>query len=206
MCGLDCTVGPQTYIPTRPASRGVKSTRACAFESYSRMLTAQGYRGSYCHDVPDLVFAADDLSSAATRDLVAHHLSGMHASSPPESVFALDLDGLRHPDVTFFAARAGEEVVAIGALKALDHEKGELKSMRVADAHLGTGAGRAMLRHLVAEARRRGMRTLWLETGATDDFGPARRLYASEGFTECGPFADYPANPFSVFMTCSVVE
>jgi len=151
--------------------------------------------------VPELVFADDDLSAATTRELVAHHLAGMHASSPPESVFALDVDGLRHPDVTFFSARLGDEVVAIGALKTLDVGNGELKSMRVADAHLGTGAGRAMLRHLVGVARDRGMRTLWLETGSTDDFVPARRLYASEGFVECGPFADYPENPFSVFMT-----
>lgn len=156
--------------------------------------------------MPDLVFAVDDLSSPATRDLVAHHLSGMFASSPAENVFALDIDGLRHPDVTFFSARSGDDVVAIGALKTLDADNGELKSMRVADAHLGTGAGRAMLRHLMAEARRRGMRTLWLETGSPDDFLPARRLYASEGFTECGAFGDYPENPFSVFMTRSLVD
>jgi len=148
-----------------------------------------------------LVFVPDDLSSSATRELVAHHLTGMHASSPPESVFALDIDGLRHPDVTFFSARLGDEVVAIGALKTLDPENGELKSMRVADAHLGTGGGRAMLRHLLGEARARGMRTVWLETGSPDDFIPARRLYESEGFVECGAFGDYPENPFSVFMT-----
>ena len=150
--------------------------------------------------MPELVFAPDDLSGAATRDLVAHHLTGMHASTPAENVFALDIDGLRHPDVTFFSARIGEEVVAIGALKSLDSGNGELKSMRVADGHLGTGAGRAMLRHLVSVARDRGMRTLWLETGTPDDFLPARRLYESEGFVECGAFGDYPENTFSVFM------
>jgi putative acetyltransferase len=155
-------------------------------------------------DVPALVFAPDDLSSPATRALVAHHLAGMHASSPPESVFALDIDGLRHPDVTFFSARLGDEVVAIGALKTIDPGNGELKSMRVADGHLGTGAGRAMLRHLLAEARARGMRTVWLETGSTEDFVPARRLYAAEGFVECGPFGDYPENPFSIFMTLTL--
>lgn len=155
-----------------------------------------------------LVFRIDDLSGGPTRDLVARHLAGMHASSPAESVFALDVDGLRHPDVTFWSGWRGEHLVAIGALKSLDETNGELKSMRVADTHLGTGAGRAMLRHLIAEARSRGMRTLWLETGSTDDFQPALRLYASEGFVECGPFGDYPENPFSVFMTLplSVVE
>lgn len=154
--------------------------------------------------VAGLRFQIDDLTGEATRALVAHHLTGMHASSPPESVFALDIDGLRHPDVTFFSARAGDEVVVIGALKRIDETAGELKSMRVADDHLGTGAGRAMLRHLVAEARSRGMRTVWLETGSPDDFLPARRLYESEGFVECGPFGDYPENPFSVFMTLTL--
>lgn len=158
--------------------------------------------------MPELVFRVDDLSGAPTRELVAHHLVGMHASSPPESVFALDIDGLRHPDVTFWSGWRGDDLAVIGALKALDETSGELKSMRVADGQLGTGAGRAMLRHLVAEARARGMSTLWLETGSTDDFLPARGLYESEGFVECGPFADYPENPFSVFMTLtlSVVE
>jgi len=165
------------------------------------MLTARAYRRPYARDVADLTFHRDDLTGEATRALIVHHLAGMHASSPAESVFALDVDGLKHPDVAFFSARRGDDVVAIGALKALDAQNGELKSMRVADAYLGTGAGRAMLRHLVAEARARGMQTLWLETGSTPDFVPARRLYASEGFAECGAFGDYPENPFSVFMT-----
>jgi putative acetyltransferase len=151
--------------------------------------------------VSALVFRVDDLSGEPTRELVARHLAGMHASSPAESVFALDVDGLRDAAVTFFSGWRGDHLVAIGALKSLDETNGELKSMRVADTHLGTGAGRAMLRHLIAEARTRGMRTLWLETGSTDDFHPALRLYESEGFTVCGPFGDYPENPFSVFMT-----
>lgn len=154
--------------------------------------------------MPELVFRVDDLSGDATRALVAHHLRGMHASTPEESVFALDVDGLRDPAVTFWSGWLGEDLVVIGALKALDARNGELKSMRVADGHLGTGAGRAILRHIVAEAAARGMTTLWLETGSPDDFLPARRLYASEGFVECGPFGDYPENPFSVFMTRSL--
>lgn len=151
--------------------------------------------------MPDLTFRVDDLSSDATRALVAHHLVGMHASSPACSVHALDVDGLREPGVTFWSGWAGDDLVVIGALKQLDAENGELKSMRVADAFLGTGAGRAALRHITAEAEGRGIRTLWLETGTPDDFLAARRLYASEGFTECGPFADYVDDPFSVFMT-----
>lgn len=155
--------------------------------------------------MPELTFRVDDLSGAATRALVAHHLTGMHASSPPESVFALDVDGLRDPAVTFWSGWSHDDLVVIGALKQLDATNGELKSMRVADTHLGTGAGRAVLRHITAEAAARGITTLWLETGTPDDFLAARRLYASEGFVECGAFGDYPENPFSVFMTKTLV-
>ena len=156
--------------------------------------------------MPDLVFRVDDLTGDATRALVAHHLVGMRSSSPACSVHALDIDGLRSPDVTFWSGWAGDDLVVIGALKQLDAANGELKSMRVADGHLGTGAGRAVLRHITAEAEARGIRTLWLETGSPDDFLPARRLYESEGFVECGPFADYVLDPFSVFMRRSLVE
>lgn len=148
-----------------------------------------------------LEFRVDDLSGDATRALVARHLAGMFEDTPPENVFALDVDALRDPKVTFWSGWDGDELVVIGALKTMDAANGELKSMRVADAHRGTGAGRAILRHIVDEARSRGMRTLWLETGSPESFLPARRLYASEGFVECGAFGDYPENPFSVFMT-----
>jgi putative acetyltransferase len=148
-----------------------------------------------------LEFRVDDLSGEQTRALVARHLSGMHEETPPENVFALDVDALRDPAVTFFSGWDGDDLVVIGALKAMDADNGELKSMRVADAHLGTGAGRAILRHIIDQARLRGMSRLWLETGSPDSFLPARRLYESEGFVECEAFGDYPANPFSVFMT-----
>jgi len=143
----------------------------------------------------------DDLSGDATRALVARHLEGMRATSPPEAMFALDIDGLRADNVTFWSLWSGEDIVAMGALKVLDAENGEIKSMRVADAFLGTGAGRVMLRHILSVAREQDLRAVWLETGATPDFMPAHGLYLSEGFEFCGPFADYEVNPFSVFMT-----
>ncbi|WP_457099290.1 GNAT family N-acetyltransferase [Microbacterium sp. P5_E9] len=143
----------------------------------------------------------DDLAGEATRALIARHLDGMHDSSPPESVHALDADGLRHPAITFWSAWVDGELAGIGALKEIDAERGELKSMRVDDRFLGLGVGRAILRRIVAEARARGMTSLWLETGATEDFVPAQRLYASEGFVPCGPFEGYAEDPFSVFMT-----
>jgi len=158
----------------------------------------------------------DDLTGHETRTLVGAHLAGMHDSSPAESVHALDVEKLRDPSVTFWSAWIGARqqaggvgrspteqwtIAGIGALKSLDAERGELKSMRVADGFRGTGIGRALLRHIVAQARERGMTSLWLETGTTPDFAPAQRLYESEGFTVCGPFEGYTHDPFSMFMT-----
>jgi putative acetyltransferase len=151
--------------------------------------------------MPHIEIQVDDLTGEATRALIALHLDGMHDTSPPESVHALDIDGLRHPSVTFWSAWIDGELAGIAALKSIDSERGELKSMRVDDRFRGSGVGRALLRHLIAEARRRGMTSLWLETGSPDDFVPAQRLYESEGFTRCGPFDGYTEDPFSVFMT-----
>ena len=150
---------------------------------------------------PPVQFLLDDLSGAPTRALIARHLAGMHANSPPESVHAFDVQKLRQPGVTFWSAWVGEALAGCGALKVLDAERGELKSMRVADAFLGQGIGRAILEHLLAEARARRLRTVWLETGSASAFVPALRLYESAGFRRCGPFGDYRLDPFSVFMT-----
>jgi putative acetyltransferase len=147
------------------------------------------------------MFRVDDLSGAATRALIVRHLSGMHEHSPPESVHAFDVDKLRQPDMTFWSAWVGEDLAGCGALKRLDGARGEIKSMRVADPFLGRGIGRAMLNHIMGEARLRGMRSLWLETGSAAAFMPALRLYESAGFARCGPFDGYVDDPFSVFMT-----
>lgn len=151
--------------------------------------------------MPHIDIRVDDLSSRATQALIVAHLAGMHDTSPPESVHALDIDGLRHPTITFWSAWIDGELAGIGALKTMDAERGELKSMRVDDRFRGSGVGRAILRHIVAAARERGMTSLWLETGTPEDFVPAVRLYESEGFTRCGPFEGYVDDPFSVFMT-----
>ncbi|HYJ51168.1 MAG TPA: GNAT family N-acetyltransferase [Microbacterium sp.] len=151
--------------------------------------------------VPSIEIRADDLSGDAIRALITRHLEGMHDTSPPDSVHALDLEGLRHPSITFWSAWIGGELAGIGALKEIDAERGELKSMRVDDRFRGSGVGRAILLHIMAAARERGMTSLWLETGSPDDFVPAQRLYESEGFTRCGPFEGYTDDPFSVFMT-----
>jgi putative acetyltransferase len=143
----------------------------------------------------------DDLSGQAIRALIARHLGGMHEHSPAESVHALGIEALKDPAITLWSAWSGPEIAGCGALKTLDAKNGEIKSMRVADAFLGKGVGRAILDHIVAEAGRRGVETLWLETGSADAFRPALGLYASAGFRRCGPFGSYKDDPFSVFMT-----
>jgi len=143
----------------------------------------------------------DDLSGEATRRLIAFHLAGMHDTSPPESVHALDIDALRHPSLSVWSAWVDGDLAGVGALKVLDADRGEIKSMRVDDRFRGAGVGRALLRHIVDDARERGKSSLWLETGTTEDFAPAQRLYESEEFVVCGPFEDYDLDPFSIFMT-----
>lgn len=117
---------------------------------------------------------------------------------------ALDVEGLRHPSVTLWTVRAATELVGIGALKVVGPGHGEIKSMRVAAAHRGRGVASALLDHLVAQARARGMSRLSLETGAQPFFAPARALYVRHDFVPCGPFADYVDDPNSVYLTRSL--
>ena len=125
----------------------------------------------------------------------------MRAITPPESVHALDLSRLRTPDITFWTVWDDTQLLGCGALKELDPRHGEVKSMRTPEAQRRQGAGRAVLMHIIAVARTRGYQRLSLETGATEPFKPAHALYASVGFTFCGPFGDYRDDPNSVFMT-----
>lgn len=148
-----------------------------------------------------LTIRPDDLQDPLVHALLREHLAGVALHSPPESIHALDLDGLRAPGMSFWTVWDGEDLLACGALKELDPTHGEVKSMRTAAAHLRKGAARAMLDHIVAEARHRGYRRLSLETGTAAAFEPAHRLYASAGFVPCGPFADYVDDPYSCFMT-----
>jgi len=143
----------------------------------------------------------DDLEGLAVQALLQEHLAAMHTFSPPESVHALDLVGLRHPTITFWTAWEGEELLGCGALKQLSLEHGELKSMRTARAYLRKGVARALLRHMESVARAKGLKRLSLETGSHAPFEAAHKLYASEGFVSCDPFADYTADPYSLFMT-----
>ena len=143
----------------------------------------------------------DDLRGPEIAALLEAHLADLRSKSPPCSVHALDLERLRKPDITFWSVWDGKQLVGCGALKELDAQHGEIKSMRTASAHLRKGVAAKVVKHILDEAKRRRYRRLSLETGSTEDFAPAQNLYAGFGFRRCGPFADYREDPFSLYMT-----
>ena len=143
----------------------------------------------------------DDLTGKEITRLLQNHLDHMHEITPPESVHALDLQALREPDITFWSAWEGDELLGCGALKQLDPTSGEIKSMRTAEAHRQKGVASRILEHIIHEAERRAYDRLYLETGALPEFAPARALYLRYGFEYRGPFAEYADDPNSVFMT-----
>jgi putative acetyltransferase len=142
-----------------------------------------------------------DLGDARVLELLRIHLETAHCNTAKGSAHALDANELKAPGIDFWTAWDGDEVVGVGALKRLSPDHGEIKSMHVARARRRTGAGGALLRHLLAIAREEGMRKVSLETGSRDYFLPAHALYHAHGFTECGPFADYVPDRSSIFMS-----
>ena len=146
----------------------------------------------------------DDLSRPQVLALLEEHLRNMYEITPPEFVFAFDANKLKAADVTFWTAWDGDSLLGCAALKELSATEGEIKSMRTPATRRRTGAGRALLNHIIDVARARGYRVLYLETGRQPAFAPAQALYASAGFTRCGPFGQYRENGNSVFMCLSL--
>ncbi|MFF0609590.1 GNAT family N-acetyltransferase [Nocardia tengchongensis] len=143
----------------------------------------------------------DDLTGPEVIGLLEAHVTEMLANSPEDSMHALDVAALRKPEITFWSAWDGGELAGCGAIKELDPTHGEIKSMRTTDAYRGRGVASQLLRHILAEAGARGYLRLSLETGSSEFYRPAVRLYERYGFEHCGPFADYAEDPHSVFMT-----
>ncbi|MFN3389038.1 MAG: GNAT family N-acetyltransferase [Allosphingosinicella sp.] len=149
----------------------------------------------------DWTFHEGEIEAADVQALLALHFAAMRSHSPPEACHVLPAAGLKAPDVAFWSLREAGRLLGIGALKALEPGHGEIKSMRTAPDALGRGVGRALLRHLVSEARRRGWTRVSLETGSGAEFAAALRLYETEGFRPCGPFGGYAPTPFTRFLT-----
>lgn len=143
----------------------------------------------------------DDLDGPEVHELLQEHLQSMMRHSPLESVHALNIEALRKPEITFWTVWENGELLGCGALKELDSQHAEIKSMRTSSRHLRKGIAKNLLTHILEEAKRHGYSRISLETGAIEAFEPARQLYASFDFTYCEPFADYIEDPYSVFMT-----
>ena len=143
----------------------------------------------------------DDPRRTDVRAMLERHLTFALSTTPPEHAFALDVDGLLDPAITFVSLRVAGELLGVGAIRQLDPGHGELKSMHTAQAARGRGVGRAVLSHLLDVARSRGYRRVSLETGTMAEFAPARALYESVGFIACGPFAGYQPSEDNCFMT-----
>lgn len=143
----------------------------------------------------------DNLEGPEIQQLLRDHLNDMHTTSPIESCHALDLDGLKKPEITFWSVWKDGTLLGCGALKALDSEHAEVKSMRTTPAARKQGIASKMLLHILNHAKAEGFSRISLETGPQDFFLPARQLYTKHGFQLCGPFGDYKLDPYSVFMT-----
>ncbi|MDG3085128.1 GNAT family N-acetyltransferase [Vibrio hannami] len=148
----------------------------------------------------------DDLSGGEVLALLEEHLADMYATSPPESVHALDIDELKSPEITFFSAWMNDELMGCVAIKQHSQELAEIKSMRTSTNARKTGVGSKLLQHVIKESSTRGYKQISLETGAEDYFGPARSLYEKFGFSYCEPFAAYKPDPNSCFMTLQLAS
>jgi putative acetyltransferase len=148
----------------------------------------------------------DDLTGPDIAALLQEHLNDMNAVSPPESKHALDLAGLKAPEISFWTLWQQHQLAGCVALKQLNVQQGEIKSMRSATVFRGQGIGKQLLQHVIHEAKSRGYQQLYLETGAMEYFAPARALYSSFGFECCEPFAQYKADPNSVFMCKQLID
>lgn len=146
----------------------------------------------------------DDLTGGEVIALLNEHLADMYATSPAESVHALDVDALKASNIRFFSAWQQGTLAGCVAIKTLDNQMAELKSMRTARAFRGMGVGQALLQFIIDHAKAQGFTSISLETGTQDYFAPARSLYRKFGFTDCGPFGQYKLDPNSHFMTLNL--
>jgi putative acetyltransferase len=148
----------------------------------------------------------DDLLGKEIVFLLEEHLDDMRATSPPESIHALDLTQLKDPAVQFYTIWKGKLLAGCGAIKNLDGNHGEIKSMRTANSFQKQGVGATLLIHMIKEAKLFGYQKLSLETGTMAFFNPAHCLYAKYGFTDCAPFGDYKEDPYSKFMSLNLLD
>lgn len=190
------------HLEHKPAQEAGKRVWYADYQlRIAKVERAYGKTASVAHEARKFEIKIDDLSGPEVAALLTDHLRSLAEVTPLKSMHALNLDELRKPDITFWTVWQAHELAGCGALKQLDAEHGEIKSMRTAKSHLRQGVASHLLQHIIAEAKRRGYRRLSLETGAIPYFEPAHSLYRKFGFKNCPPFVGYQEDPNSVFMT-----
>ncbi len=134
-------------------------------------------------------------------ELLRKHFIELRAASPEGSAHVLDIPGLKVPSIKFWSLWDDKKLIGCGALKFLDNEHGEFKSIRIHDDFRNQGHGTNVINHLISEAKKLNIKRLSIETGASDFFIPARKLFKKTGFTVCEPFAHYKEDINSVYLT-----
>lgn len=152
-----------------------------------------------------MLIKSDNLSSSEVHALIFQHVADLQSSGPPKTTYALNLSQLQQPNITFYTAWEGDDLLGCGALKEIGLKHGEIKSMRTVPEHTRKGVGRAVVQHIIAVAKDRGYHYLSLETGSGEKFWAAHRLYTSFGFNLCQPFGEYVAGDANIFMTLSLI-
>ncbi|EJG0102834.1 GNAT family N-acetyltransferase [Vibrio parahaemolyticus] len=146
----------------------------------------------------------DNLERPPVIALLEEHLQDMYATSPPESVHALDVSKLKLPSITFWTGWDGDQLLGCVAMSQLEDGHAELKSMRTTPSARKQGVASRLLNHVIEQAKHQGIQRLSLETGSMAFFEPAHRLYEKHGFVYCEPFGDYQPDPNSRFMTLAL--
>jgi putative acetyltransferase len=149
----------------------------------------------------NLRIVSGGLEDARVVAMLKFHFDTNISVTPAGSAHVFDVARLKAPDIFFWSAWDGETLMGTGALKRMSDSDGEVKSMHTLATARRSGVGSAMVSHIIAEARKMGLKRLYLETGSFDFFAPARALYARHGFTECPPFVGYKPDVNSTFMT-----
>ena len=133
--------------------------------------------------------------------LLTKHFIELRAASPEGSAHVLDIPGLKVPTIKFWSLWESEKIFGCGALKFLDNEHGEFKSIRIHDDFRNKGYGIKIIDHLIYEAKKLNIKRISLETGAGKFFDPARRLFKKSNFEPCQPFAHYKEDINSLYLT-----
>jgi putative acetyltransferase len=143
----------------------------------------------------------NNFDNPRVNTLLHYHFYQLRSNSPEGSTHVLDIEGLKVPSIKFWSVWDKDKLIGCGALKFLEKDHGEFKSIRIADEFRNMGYGIKLLDILIIEAKKIGINRISLETGAGSFFKPARKLFVKAGFKTCEPFAHYKVDPNSCYFS-----